>query len=398
MKRSFIVFAALIFFCSCATMKPATEKDPSPTPPIPSDPVQPPDKPLLLDTKDVKPLFGKLLKDISLSKDSFNPSQQQAVTLSYFLTKPATVAVNVYDPDQELIETNIGKTRMEAGKHSYIWDGKDMDGHVVPDEAYFFTIVATDESGTIEIYDPTTFSGGQEHDITTAHIDEQQHTISYNMPDMGRVMIRMGIQGGPLMNQLVDWQPRVKGAITEYWNGRDVDNLVDIYSHQKFKMIISYYSLPENSVITFGNRSIDYLNYKRSLKAKRPEKIQRATTVTDRSLHYSLERTVDYCPGIDVQFPTAQGKDENGLPILNKKTMVQVTLAEKDKTFFQEQQFEICFFLNYDFYAEDETGYTPFNWVWDLSNVPEGEHLLTVNISSFKDQIGLMSKKVRVVK
>jgi len=46
----------------------------------------------------------------------------------------------------------------------------------------------------------------------------------------------------------------------------------------------------------------------------------------------------------------------------------------------------------------DETGYTPFNWVWDLSNVKEGEHLLTVNVSSFKDQIGVLSRKVRVVK
>jgi len=50
------------------------------------------------------------------------------------------------------------------------------------------------------------------------------------------------------------------------------------------------------------------------------------------------------------------------------------------------------------FYAEDETGYTPFNWVWDLQDVTEGEHLLTVNLSGFKDQIGLISKKVMVVK
>ena len=83
---------------------------------------------------------------------------------------------------------------------------------------------------------------------------------------------------------------------------------------------------------------------------------------------------------------------------LNKKTMVKVTLDEKDKAIFQKHQFEICFFLDNKFYAEDETGYTPFNWVWDLSNVEEGEHLLTINISSFQDQIGLLSKKVKVVK
>jgi hypothetical protein len=91
-----------------------------------------------------------------------------------------------------------------------------VDGNFVPDEAYFFTIMAEDVSDAKEVYDPTTFSGGAGHDITTADINLQSQTITYKMPDMGRVMIRMGIQGGPLMNQLVDWKPRVKGMITEY--------------------------------------------------------------------------------------------------------------------------------------------------------------------------------------
>ncbi|OQY58235.1 MAG: hypothetical protein B6245_12950 [Desulfobacteraceae bacterium 4572_88] len=53
---------------------------------------------------------------------------------------------------------------------------------------------------------------------------------------------------------------------------------------------------------------------------------------------------------------------------------------------------------DYEFYVEDEAGYTPFNRVWDLSNVEEGEHLLTVNVSGFKDQIGVLSRKVKVVR
>lgn len=83
---------------------------------------------------------------------------------------------------------------------------------------------------------------------------------------------------------------------------------------------------------------------------------------------------------------------------LKGKTLVKVVLNEEDKVIFQNQQFEIVFFLDNEFYAEDEAGYTPFNWVWDLLNVEEGEHVLTVNLSSFKDQIGVMSRKVRVIK
>ncbi len=384
------------FLCSCSTQKTAQ----SVKKPIPSSiagPVTAPDKSYLPEKKTLHPLFGKVLSQVLLSRSSFNPSLGQTVSLSYTLSEPSVVTVKVYDPDQRLIAI-LSEGQKEKGTHSITWDGHDMDGLTVPDEAYFFTITAKDKDGQSEIYDPTTFSGGKSHDITEVRIDPQQYTINYTMPEMGRVMIRMGIQGGPLMNQLVDWKPRLKGAVTEYWNGMDKDNLINIKSHPNFKMIVTYYALPENSVIAFGNQSVTYLDYKKALTSERPLKPSRETSVSGLSPHYSLERTVDYSPGIDVQFTQMQGRDKKGLPILNKKTMVKVTLNEEDKAIFQKHQFEICFFLDHNFYAEDETGYTPFNWVWDLSDVEPGEHLLTVNISSFQDQIGLISKKVMVVK
>ncbi len=211
-------------------------------------------------------------------------------------------------------------------------------------------------------------------------------------------MIRMGIQGGPLMNTLVDWKPRVEGVVTEYWNGKDKDNLVDIYNNPKFKMIIAYFTLPENSVISFGNKIHTYREYKRALVTARPRKRERASSIAEISHHYDIPRTEDYSPELKVDLVNTQGKDENGNDILKGKTLVKVELDDEDRALFTNQQFEIVFFLDNEFYAEDEAGYTPFNWVWDMSNVDEGEHLFTVNLSSFKDQIGILSRKVKVVK
>lgn len=353
----------------------------------------------VLPTKEaVAPLFGTLLSDVRTSKASFNSGHGEEVALYYRLSKPAKVTVDIYDPDHGLIRMLAAEKDVNAGKQTILWDGKDMDGSVVPDEAYFFTVMAEDESGAKEVYDPTVFSGGAGQDITTADIDSQNQTITYKMPEMGRVMIRMGIQGGPLMNTLVDWKPRVKGMITEYWNGKDKDNLVDLYNHPKFKMIVTYFALPENSVITFGNKALAYLDYKKNLATNRPVKIDRPSLVEKVSRHYRLSRTEDYSPEIKVTLVNTEGTDSDGVAILRGKTIVKVELNEQDKLIFQNQQFEICFFLDDEFYAEDEAGYTPFNWVWDLSNVDEGEHVLTVNISGFKDQIGVLSRKVRVVK
>jgi hypothetical protein len=165
-------------------------------------------------------------------------------------------------------------------------------------------------------------------------------------------------------------------------------------------MIISYFTLPENSVITYGNKKTTYREYKKSLIANRQLKPKRARSIDQGriSYHFSQLRTNDYSPKVRMSFPHAIDLDSDGIPILKDKTIVRVELAEEDKTYFTEQKYEICFFLDTEFYAEEEVGYSPFNWTWNLQDVEEGEHILTVNLSSFKDQIGVLSKKIKVIK
>ncbi len=75
--------------------------------------------------------------------------------------------------------------------------------------------------------------------------------------------------------------------------------------------------------------------------------------------------------------------------------MVRIDLGEEDKAHLAPQcGAEIGMFVDGRYYAEDEVGYTPYNWVWDSSDVEPGERVLTINVSSFKDQIGVKSLKV----
>ena len=45
--------------------------------------------------------------------------------------------------------------------------------------------------------------------------------------------------------------------------------------------------------------------------------------------------------------------------------------------------------------AKAERGYLPLTWRWDLRNLAPGEHVLTVNISSFAGQVGVRSVRIR---
>ena len=90
--------------------------------------------------------------------------------------------------------------------------------------------------------------------------------------------------------------------------------------------------------------------------------------------------------------------DGDSIPLLKDKALVRVELDEKDRPYFKNQQFEVVFFLNGEFYTEAEMGYVPYNWLWNLEGVMEGEYILTTNISSFRDQIGMCSRKIKVIK
>gem|GEM_PF-504579 len=362
-------------------------------------------KPISLDSPQDDParFQGKILSDVRTSIPSFDPSRNESVTVMFKLLKPARVSLQVYDPDWDHVSTLSTGEDPVVGEQSLTWNGKDADGNIVPDEAYFFTLVSEEGKDIGKVYDPTTFSGGVEHDITSVRIDPEDGTVSYVMPEMGRVMIRVGIEGGPLLNTLVDWSPRLKGEVFERWNGKDKDNISDITRHPGFKMIISYFTLPENSVITFGNKTVTYRGFKKLLTARRQKKPGERDPGQKLSAHYRLPRTVDYSPPVRMVFGDPSGSvagDFSGgpAPTLKGKALVRVDLDEEDKKNFLNQQFEICFFLDHQFHAEDETGYAPFNWVWDLSNVEPGEHILTVNVTGFRDQIGLSSRKVVVAR
>jgi len=327
--KQVITFLILFFICSCASQQIIKEQEVVIPPSLAKIPTQAMKEPVLPTKQVVTQLFGTMLSDVKTSKTSFNPDLGEEIAFYYHLSKPAKVSVHLYDPDHGLIRMLAAEKDMNAGGHMIIWDGKDLDGNFVPDEGYFFTIMAKDESGAKEVYDPITFSGGAGHDITTADINPQSQTITYKMPEVGRVMIRMGIQGGPLMNQLVDWKPRVKGIITEYWNGKDKDNLVDLYNHPKFKMIVTYFTLPENSVIAFGNKTLTYRNYKKSIAVERPVKTKRTSSVQRVSPHFRLPRTVDYSPSLRVTFVNTQGTDSDGAAILMGKSLVKGSVKNR---------------------------------------------------------------------
>ncbi|MBC8232598.1 Ig-like domain-containing protein, partial [bacterium] len=131
-------------------------------------------------------------------------------------------------------------------------------------------------------------------------------------------------------------------------------------------------------------------NLQRKKKLERPESLREGVKF---SSHAKLPRTVDRAPRFTVSFPNLTTRTEDGIPILKGKTLVQVALNEADIHHMIQFRYEIAFYVDYQLYAEQEEGVSPFNWVWDPTGIPPGEHILTVNIVSLMNQFGIKNLK-----
>jgi hypothetical protein len=334
------------------------------------------------------------IADVALSRASFNPSQGETVEISYRLPAADRVWVRIYDPDDGLVRVLVDGEKRTAGPHREKWDGKDLDGRMVPDEAYLFTL----ETASGPVYDPTTFSGGVVGDLTDARFDRTAGTASYRLPAAARVLIRLGLHNGPMLKTLVDWKPRPEGAVTEYWNGRDEDDLIDLRSRPGFNALITYVTLPDATVIAFGNRETAYRDYKLGAAKNRPRKPARKPT-PELQARLRPEGLVPpawaRAPRVSLTFPQVAGDAK--VPAVKKEVAVRVDVDPADRDTLFKDQFEVILFVDNVFFAEAERGYLPFNWRWELQQFPPGEHVLTVNVSSFKGQVGVASRKVQVV-
>jgi hypothetical protein len=337
--------------------------------------------------------------EVALSARSFNPSRGETLGLTYRLSSAATVTVRVFDPDLQLVRVVVDQARQTAGAQKVTWNGHDLDGRIVPNEAYLFTIEARGQTGTMGVYDPMTFSGGEPFDLGAAQVSRETGTLSYRLSQPSRVLVRIGIPGSALLRTLVDWEPRVQGEITEYWNGRDQDNVINVIDNPNYTVLITYFTLPDATVVTFGNTAIDYRAYKAQRRAPRPAKEARPMANARRlSPQFLAARARNRDFRVSITFPALDKGDAAAVPTVRDRVLARIDVPERDREVVAGRQYEIILFVDTTYFAEEERGYVPFNFPWELRQLPPGEHTLTVNVVTFDGQIGIGSRRIRIAR
>lgn len=341
------------------------------------------------------------ISQVVSSPGKFNPAQGEKATISYTASESARTIVRLFDAEMRLVRELMAESRGPREPCRVVWDGRDAQGKIVPDEAYFFTIDAGNYQGQTTFYDPTTFSGGELVSPEGVRFDPEKNVVSYRLPKDARVTLRAGISGGgPLLKNILHSAPRSSGPQEEAWNGKDESGTVDVPSEKGYSLRVEAVNLPENTIIACGNKDWDYFRYKIDMAQERPKKV-------DRPFRGRLDRAPDTPPGAPVrigpelrfrmELPEDLPPAETGVPIVSGRVPVRLWLDESIKRYATEQRYEILFFVDLHFVKEMEEGYSPVTLMWDSRETPNGSHVITVNVATLTGQVSTASARVMVL-
>lgn len=194
--------------------------------------------------------------------------------------------------------------------------------------------------------------------------DQQAGVISYVLPEDALVRIRIGVsETGPLLRTLLDWEFRGAGRHEEPWDKMDQSGSVSFAHYETFLAAVACMPL-------------DATGYDK-----------RISSVA--GLHKA--------PGINVTFPGASDWTDE-VPIVAGVTPVRVTIAEADRTWMTENNFEVLLYIDEVFLSEEEEGITPYTFLLNTRGISEGMHVITANVAGYEGEMGSTSARFYVRK
>ena len=325
----------------------------------------------------------------------FNPSAGESVTISYSLTHRAKSRVRIMSPDMFPVAELINRDYTTETAVSLSWDGRDFSGMVVPDQAYIIQIEAEDLHGDKAFYNPVETNRWE---IKRLGISREGHDgrMTYVLPCNAWVQINTGVaNGGPLLGSITRWQPSLYGEHSIDLEELDPFSASAVISGDKdIRIIGSYLKIPDNSLVATGNGELSYQEYSADVITQGVPGI-RVKHLPDLSGR-NIDRKIcfgSFAPIFNISLRAVGAGDKKDLPVLKGIVPIKIFLDKRVRKYIIGQRLEMLGFVDFKFAEENEEGYSPFTWMLDTRNWPDGEHVITVNVVTLRGEIAARSMK-----
>ncbi len=265
------------------------------------------------------------------SQTTFNPTSHQTIAYSITVTEPGVLTAQILDRDTYPTKTLAHSTHVTPGTISLMWDGTDDQGRTVPDEAWNVRVELQTSRG-VELYFPASRPAAMTG-IEPDFYDVRTGILGYKLPVASRIHVQAGIRdthgsdptAGAVMKTVVNRAPRPAGAVVEQWTGMDESGTIYVPELKNFVVAIAATPLPENSVITYGNRERDFLG----------SVLQRegtpAVTTMPAAHHHGLTTLDDVSPALELHPKNAAWRGE-GKKWVTSSSRLELTATPAGKT------------------------------------------------------------------
>jgi hypothetical protein len=300
--------------------------------------------------------------------------KDEKITLSYRLERPARVWVWVRCLDSSARWAVVEAENQSPGMHVVDWDGTIPEIGKAPEGVYIFEFDL--EIGDSKMhFSPLDVPYLRKQPLADMEVSSEGK-ITYTLRDLSLVLIRTGIRKGPLYRTIVNWEPRFPGPVIEHWGGSDETGQFRLLGRRDMFVIGDAILLPSEAFIVGTGLKSDCRD---------------ALSPDDTKNRYPRKDVL-----VDVELMNSQGNTEAGVPIVSDEALLRLNLDDAYFVYALTKRFEWIVFLDDKFHAEVESGYTPYNWLLDVSAMEPGEHTITVNGSVLSGEMGAASIRIYV--
>ena len=287
---------------------------------------------------------------VSLDRRQLNATLGDSASLTVTLRRAGTLDVVVVDRDGFPVRQLATASAAPAAASRFTWDGRASDGRVVPDEAYSFRVEW--RSGTArEVYFPAN-APAHMTSVDTHGYFAQTATLSYTLKVPSRVHVqtgvavknaKSGVMEGPVMKTVVNRAPRAAGRIAEQWNGLDESGTLFLPDLPNFVVAVAVTPLPDNSVITIGNRERTFAE----AAVTRAGKSLFTFAVPSHQHHMGLAVLDDISPGLRIEPVNATWSARDRVWVTGDETLkVRLKLTGPSAAAFARQPGRMFRFMN----------------------------------------------------
>ncbi|MBR9805434.1 hypothetical protein GYB62_02875 [bacterium] len=302
------------------------------------------------------------------------PEQKSGAEVRFSVDETAEVTFEIFDASNQRVY-HVAKP-FPAGDHAFVWNGVSSAGRKLLPDAYFFTLKASSGDQHIE-YDVTEHTGGRVVQVSNLRWDNESGKIHFSIGKPSRVLIRAGIQKGPLVATISNWAVFKKGHHAVEWDGLDAQDVINLSAHPKLRLVADAFTVPKNSLyIEPLGLSREYSNLPGTV-TRRPTK---ASNSVER--HFMAGANLAHRQDFPVSLLVSPINHSD------ERIEIKVDVDKKYRDLIASGRFEVAVFVDGVFFYENEIAYLPMSFYIDKQKLSPGEHLLSVNVIGFDGNMG----------